>query len=366
MSYKTFLCLEKKMHEVTLASINLKSLEERILELLKTNNKTRDPTSHFKIIDNNGQEITNDQQLEIAFRARSVFFFIHFIHKNEKKESEDEYHKIMNPLVLLTGAARYNSLDYLPGVKVDLMMFRNLFEGKYGYKVYCTYDPNKPETESLTLNELNIFLNKHYSNLINDNNYDSLIFVWCGHGNTAEEGDTLITSDNDKYKLFKKVQELFANDTDVFLNKPKIFIKNACRGNKQSQQRKIVKNEQWHNYASDTFIISSTILEKLRFDSEGSYFTECFCNVMSQNITSLKLFNDNLMLVSKMVKQKALSEQNIQCITTSDRHVFLYNRNHLSNANIEIDQNHLWIKANKKAHEIMNEMINNKQQGIIV
>ncbi|ETN98192.1 hypothetical protein RFI_35822, partial [Reticulomyxa filosa] len=36
---------------------------------------------------------------------------------NEEKEEkkEDECHKIMNPLILLTGAAKYESKDYLPG-----------------------------------------------------------------------------------------------------------------------------------------------------------------------------------------------------------------------------------------------------------
>ncbi|ETN97509.1 hypothetical protein RFI_40020, partial [Reticulomyxa filosa] len=131
-------------------------------------------------------------------------------------------HKIVNPLVLLTGAAKYKTLDYLPGVKIDLMMLKVLFEEMYGYKVYCTYDPNQPETESLTLKQFNLFLMEHCTNLIkaDENDYDSLIFVWCGHG------DTLITSDDNKYKPFKKVQELFAHDTDIFLNKPKIFIKN--------------------------------------------------------------------------------------------------------------------------------------------
>ncbi|ETN97896.1 hypothetical protein RFI_39630, partial [Reticulomyxa filosa] len=160
------------------------------------------------------------------------------------------------------------TLDYLPGVKIDLMMLKVLFEEIYGYKVYCTYDPNQPETESLTLKQFNIFLMEHYNNLIkvDKNVYDSLIFVWCGHGNTkTEEGDTLITSDDDKYKPFKKIQELFAHDTDMFLNKPKIFIKNTCRGNEQLQQTE--NEQQWYNSESDTFIIFSTTPGKLIFDS---------------------------------------------------------------------------------------------------
>ncbi|ETN97802.1 hypothetical protein RFI_39724, partial [Reticulomyxa filosa] len=57
----------------------------------------------------------------------------------------------------------------------------------------------------------------------------------------------------------------------------------------------------------------------------------------------------------------------IQTTTTCDRRVFLYNNYYyLSNTSIEMNQNHPWNKANKKAHEIVNQMINEKQQGIIV
>ncbi|ETO32058.1 hypothetical protein RFI_05058, partial [Reticulomyxa filosa] len=329
MSYKAFTCFSR-----------LKSLEERILELLKGNNN--DSTSHFQIFDNDEQEITNDQQLEIAFKTQPVFLFVDFVHSfvfiyDEKKNSEDEKkrdgcHKIMNPLVLLTGAAKYDSSDYLSGVKIDLMMFQNLFEEKYGYKVYCTYDPNKPETESLTSNQLDVFVKNHYSNLINTNNnkhnYDSLIFVWCGHGSTKDGEDVLITSD-DEFKIFKNIQDLF---TKVFVRKSKIFIKNACRGNEDPERVKR-GTQQWYNKESDTLIIFPTTKNKQIYDSmgpgKGSYFTNYFYDVMTENISSPKPLTD---ILDKSTEP----------------------------------ENKLWIKANSKAHKMVSEMINNKQQGIIV
>ncbi|ETO09930.1 hypothetical protein RFI_27447, partial [Reticulomyxa filosa] len=198
--------------------------------------------------------------------------------------------------------------------------------------------------ESLTLNQLNEFLMKYHKNK-NKNNYDSLIFVWCGYINTiSEKGDILITSDDNRYKPFNKIQELFS-----FLNKPKIYIKNVYQINGYN-------NQQYHNYGLDTFIISSTINEKLKSNKE-SYFAECFCNVMSQNIKllkSLKSLNDNIILV----KQKILDKQIIQITTTCNKHIFLYIT--------EIDKNNSWNKANEQAHKMVNEMINNKQQGIVV
>ncbi|ETO14580.1 hypothetical protein RFI_22788 [Reticulomyxa filosa] len=372
-SYKAFVYFEGKAHEITLVSIHLTRLKEEVLKIINTkdnNNKTRNSKSHFKIVDTNDQELTNDQQLKISFETQPVFLFVYFINNNDndekkypedkKKKEDNEGYKIMNPLVLLTGASKYDRLDYLPEVKIDLIMFRNLFEEVYGYEVYSTYDPNKPETELLTLHQLNLFLMQHYTNN-NEKNYDSFIFVWCGHGNTtSEEGDILITSDDNKYKSFKKVQELFTYDTNRFLNKPKIFIKNIYRENEQSQE------QQWHNNEPDTFIILSTTPGKLIFE-KGSYFTECFCNIMSQNIKlpKLKSLDSNIMLISKLIEQKELTGQIIQVITVCDQHVFLYNKDY-SNINIEIDQDFLWNETNKKAHEMVNEMINKRKQGIIV
>ncbi|ETO36931.1 hypothetical protein RFI_00131 [Reticulomyxa filosa] len=145
------------------------------------------------------------------------------------------------------------------------------------------------------------------------------LFAWSENrfNDAQKEVDTLITSYDDKYKPFKKVQELFAHDTDIFLNKPKIFIKNAY-----------------------TFIIFSTAPGKLIFDSmdpnkgKGSYFMEY----------------DNLRLIIRLVKPKALSRQIIQIY-------FLYNsdHSHLSNLSVEMNENHLRNQANKRL-----------QQGIIV
>ncbi|ETO33459.1 hypothetical protein RFI_03648 [Reticulomyxa filosa] len=84
-----------------------------------------------------------------------------------------------------------------------------------------------------------------------------------------------------------------------------------------------------------------------------------------RKLSTLKSLDTNLMLISKMVEQKTLIEQIIQVITVYNRHVFLYNKNY-SNINIEIDQDLLWNEANKKAHEMVNEMINKKKQGIVV
>ncbi|ETN98833.1 hypothetical protein RFI_38654, partial [Reticulomyxa filosa] len=197
------------------------------------------------------------------------------------------------------------------------MIFRNLFKEIYGYDVYCTYNPNKPETESLTLNQLDVFLMRHCLSLSKTNNideYDSLIFVWCGYESTKNEEDILITSDN-KSKHFKNIQDLFTHQTEVFLNKPKIFIKNTYRQNELLEPVKR-GTQQWYNKESDTLIIFPTAISKLMYDSmgseKGSYFTNYFCDVMIQNISSPKSLEDNLKTISKLIKKNVNAEQLIE------------------------------------------------------
>ncbi|ETN98253.1 hypothetical protein RFI_39257, partial [Reticulomyxa filosa] len=81
MSYKAFVYFEKKMHRVLLASLKLKRLEKKVVEIINStkndNDKTVNYTPRFKIVDNNSREITNDKQLKTAFNAEDVFFFVH-------------------------------------------------------------------------------------------------------------------------------------------------------------------------------------------------------------------------------------------------------------------------------------------------
>ncbi|ETO35169.1 hypothetical protein RFI_01904 [Reticulomyxa filosa] len=109
MPYKAFVSIEKEMHEVTLVSLRLKRLKEKVIDLINTtNSKTRYSIPHFKIVDSNGQYITSNRELRITFKTKPVFFFIHFIYslslfllnnddekypENEKKQ--DEFYNVV-------------------------------------------------------------------------------------------------------------------------------------------------------------------------------------------------------------------------------------------------------------------------------
>ncbi|ETO36894.1 hypothetical protein RFI_00168, partial [Reticulomyxa filosa] len=104
MPYKAFIYLEKEMHKVTLAFLRLKRLKEKVTEIISTtNSKARDYIPHFKIADNNGQYITSNRELRIAFKTKPVLFFIHFIQNNnddekeypENEKKENKFHNIV-------------------------------------------------------------------------------------------------------------------------------------------------------------------------------------------------------------------------------------------------------------------------------
>ncbi|ETO36336.1 hypothetical protein RFI_00725 [Reticulomyxa filosa] len=85
MSFQASVYFENKSHEVTLTSLSLKSLEDKVKEIL--NNRTQSKNLlQFKIRDINGQNIDNNQKLRIAFDTNPVRLFIHFINKNNDEE----------------------------------------------------------------------------------------------------------------------------------------------------------------------------------------------------------------------------------------------------------------------------------------
>ncbi|ETO13913.1 hypothetical protein RFI_23453 [Reticulomyxa filosa] len=396
---KASLWVEKKKLEVTLTSLTFEALRKELKEVLSTQkqNDLKYPIPDFKIYDKNNKIILNDDQVQRVFESQPVYLTVHFIHNEneekypEQKEEEeedddnnDDIYKISNPLVLLTGASKYERWNNLPGVKIDLINLRNLFEKNYGYNVYSTYDSNKFGTEILTLRMLNSFLSKHNNNNNNKNNdYNALIFVWCGHGNIINNENVLITSDDNKYKNLKTIQDLFTYQTKSFINKPKIFIINSSQEN--------IPIQTLFYKQSNTFIIfyKSTSIDK------GNYFIQLFCDIMIQNISFSKSFQYIFNFISKSIYKYINNPQFIQSISTFHQHIFFYHKNTFQNEIVidskdeiikesdeikkeiiesdetkneitEFDENKEWTKANIIAHNMVNEMMDKKQKELLL
>ena len=161
--------------------------------------------------------------------------------KNEplKYISYPDKHIIRNPLVLIAGASKYNSpANDLPGAEKDMETLINLLGYKYHYEIKSTFDiMNKSRTNRLSLSQLNAFIDNQYDCLNqNRERYDSLIFILAGHGNGDKDGnDTFITSDLKEIAI-SDIKSIFTSTADIdyqkyFADKPKIFMKLACRGN---------------------------------------------------------------------------------------------------------------------------------------
>ena len=149
----------------------------------------------------------------------------------KKGDPKKRPHMINNPLVLIAAASKYNGKEDpidLPGVEQDFKLLQEIFEEDYGYAVYTTHTSSRRDPFRLNYRDLKRFIDNHFQRVSDSDAkecYDSLIFIWSGHG---EQG-SLITSDGEEYKI-SAFWDDFCNHTDCFLGKPKILFKLGCRG----------------------------------------------------------------------------------------------------------------------------------------
>lgn len=178
----------------------------------------------------------------------------------------------------------------LPGARRDLENLYGLFKNFFGYEVHSTMDFQEQSTWKLTKERLNAFVRLHkerlrakdkyrklkvfkkrealvgleeedkaemkqleeeieaYRKRVNlskeelaellKKEYDSLIFVYAGHGLGNRSGNEQLIGSDDNPKLtnaaqrmyLSKIQRTFTEQTIYFTNKPKIFFHLACRG----------------------------------------------------------------------------------------------------------------------------------------
>ncbi|ETO24549.1 hypothetical protein RFI_12606 [Reticulomyxa filosa] len=253
-SYKAHVNDGTKAHMIMLSELTFKELEQKITQVISSTPKNN---VSITITDGSGRNVQTDENVVAAFESHP------------------------NPLILLTGAAKYEQHTYLEGVKQDLLLLQRLFESKLKYQVFSTYDPKDPTTETLTAEQLDNFLLDHNERLVNDfkddnrvSCYDALIFVWCGHGGSEINGYTLITSD-EKAKDFKDVQHDLMKAAEYFAGKPKMFIKIGYRGEEEEKEPNQTKArcEQrtlWNNIEIDVITIFANIPEKVSLDNAGS------------------------------------------------------------------------------------------------
>ncbi|ETO12201.1 hypothetical protein RFI_25175 [Reticulomyxa filosa] len=355
--YEAHISDGKKAHKITLSELTLKDLKRKIAQIMESahaNDKL------IAITDGDGCCVENDENVIDAFEDRP------------------------NPLVLLTGAIKYKQLPYLEGVKRDLLLFQRLFQSKFGYQVFNTYDPKNSATESLTASQLESFLDHHKALHTSNACFDAFIFVWCGHGGFGMNGDTLITSDEETND-FKDIQNTFMKSKH-FVKKPKIFIKIGCRGEQHPDQIKINRGKvSWYNIEADTFIVFATTPGKVIADSsgseydiikKGSYFTEIFCQTIEKNIN--ESFDFVIKKTRNIMNDKTLGREIVQLVSTASFDIYFIqklqheemddnndngeckNDNASDTLDLKIHWRRTWRKANAEAVRLVEK--NDKQQ----
>ncbi|ETO33331.1 hypothetical protein RFI_03776 [Reticulomyxa filosa] len=431
MPFKAYVNDKSKVYMIILPELTMEHLQQQILQATQP---THVDDALIAIIGSDGRIIKTDENVIHAFKRDTVFFiaqfqssfFVYMWHlfilkvilifntkkqiENiskadevvEKKECEKQeilpFCKVNHPLILLTGAIKYEQQQqYLGHVKYDFHLLQTLFQSKFGYQTFNTYNPQDPKTEVLTLNDLNTFILQHCQNLVGDINrnnvaYDGLIFVWCGNGEFGENEDMLITSDN-KNKYFKEIQNDFINKTDYFIGKPKIFIKIIYKIPEQTKlikMNEIIQKTILYNRDTDLFTICTNISKKQTIEDSENSFTEIFCQVMENNINnSLEFILKqviNIVLFDQILKGEIvqttpitypeiylipnLSKQEIQNRNdekdSKSEQVIIKKNNISDTLDFKKHWNRNWRKSNAEAAKIVEQMISDNKQGLII
>ncbi|ETO26628.1 hypothetical protein RFI_10510 [Reticulomyxa filosa] len=412
-SFKAYVNDGTKLHTIMLTNLTIKDLKQQIARVTEVARADESMT----ITDREGRHVETDQDVIEAFvndpllftvHFQSSFFFndtffsvvdLDFIYiKNKKwiegipKNAQLSSYEVKNPLVLLTGAVQYEGQQsHLEGAKQDLSLLQSLFQTKFNYQVFNTYDPQNPNTGLLTLSDLNNFIFKYFPDDINKVNYDALLFVWCGHDGFAmnAENDQLMTSDK-QIKDFKCIQNIFMTQTDYFIGKPKLFIKISYSGQEEINELKVKAKEEniqhklQYNQDRDIFTISVNTQWKSIDDpgcdswnrKRGSYFTEVFCHAIENNMN--KSFNYIIKQISKIIIGRVIEEQIIQSVSTVDSDIFFIPRSHddieremssipynnVAPLDFKTHWNRFWRRSNVEAAKLVEQMIRENEHGL--
>ena len=197
-----------------------------------------------------------------------------------KSSGTSDHYTVSNPLVLLTGASKYDKKeDCLSTVKDEMEILYDLFHKKCDYEVKSTFfddkgnvfpkhdkqDKKKMDGEWLYKEKFDLWLDDQYDYLrtnIQTKKYDALFFIFSGHGSCDSYGrDSIITSDYIGYPwgdIEKKFSFPSHSDLKNWAGKcPKFFFKLACRGSHNPVVVKM-KGPNSVNLASKTYTFYAT------------------------------------------------------------------------------------------------------------
>ena len=271
-----------------------------------------------------------------------------------KSSGTSDHYEISSPLVLMVGIQEYpytNDYDDLPGVEKDMNILYELFANKCEYEVRSTYHEGPSKVgKTVKKGELDTFLHLQYNYLrLKRDFYDSLIFVFSGHGGGTSYGnDTMVTSDGKEMPLMDVVSKFTPkHDKDFaesFAYKPKLFFKLACRGGKETKvvqsrgNKGVYKKNDWVDTNSEVFIACASTPGVFIPDYIGGKYAKLFSNFVVSSIASKKY---DLLDIDRQVRLGLKGDQVTETVTRLNNKVFFSTRKKTLNDKTEKE----WWKA---------------------
>ncbi|ETO22535.1 caspase-3 [Reticulomyxa filosa] len=221
---------------------------------------------------------------------------------------------IKNAFVIIIAISEYGNNEWknLKNVKEkDIQNFKQLFGQELNYEIVCT--PSSKMTKS-DVDEFMDQIKISFKLRTNNNKYDGLIVIICGHG---DSGNMLVASDG-KYVSIDKIRSSFnCHEMESFKDFPKIFIIDICRGENIPKAHEIAMrgNEISYGHNDDGFLIIWSTTKGHRV-ADLSLFSECMKNTVTTKYKNSYPFKQMLHDIRTEIRKKKCSEW--YCVESQD------------------------------------------------
>ena len=162
--------------------------------------------------------------------------------------TQTESYQISKSLVAILGIGDYDGMANLDGIIKDYKNIIHTFYEKFNYSIifkdsqnklhYCNRSQNKKlKTKQFKIrwseDEIDDFIQNIVETVTNENNnHDSMIFFISSHG---ESNGVILDSDCEEVQLLRIFYPFFGQQCPELIDKPKLFIVDACRGSMRSK-----------------------------------------------------------------------------------------------------------------------------------